>query len=84
MWIYSYQYWGFLLCSCNAKVKSEYVLLEEFAWETILPEEKTDKDTVIETIIEEAKTEESYTITELSEGDEFIVNGVTVKAEMRK
>ena len=27
-------------------------------YETILPEEKTDKDTVIETIIEEAKTEE--------------------------
>ena len=27
-------------------------------YETILPEEKTDKDTVVETIIEEAKTEE--------------------------
>ena len=27
-------------------------------YETILPEEKTDKDTVIETIVEEAKTEE--------------------------
>lgn len=27
-------------------------------YETILPEEKTDKDTVIETVIEEAKTEE--------------------------
>lgn len=34
----------------NENAKPEY--------ETILPEEKTDKDTVIETIVEEAKTEE--------------------------
>ena len=40
---------------------TEIYLLNETAepeYETILPEEKTDKDTVIETIIEEAKTEE--------------------------
>ena len=40
---------------------TEIYLVNETAepeYETILPEEKTDKDTVIETIIEEAKTEE--------------------------
>ena len=40
---------------------TEIYLINETAepeYETILPEEKTDKDTVIETIIEEAKTEE--------------------------
>ena len=42
------------------------------------------KTVALESYSEEAKTEESYTITELSEGDEFIVNGVIVKAEMRK
>ncbi len=31
---------------------------EEPQYETILPEEKTEKDTVIETVVEEAKTEE--------------------------
>ncbi len=40
---------------------TEIYLVNETAepeYETILPEEKTDKDTVIETIIEDAKTEE--------------------------
>ncbi len=40
---------------------TEIYLVNETAepeYETILPEEKTDKDTVIETIVEEAKTEE--------------------------
>ena len=40
---------------------TELYLVNETAepeYETILPEEKTDKDTVIETIIEDAKTEE--------------------------
>ena len=40
---------------------TEIYLVNETAepeYETILPEEKTDKDTIIETIIEEAKTEE--------------------------
>ena len=40
---------------------TEIYLVNETAepeYETIIPEEKTDKDTVIETIIEEAKTEE--------------------------
>ena len=40
---------------------TEIYLVNETAepeYDTILPEEKTDKDTVIETIIEEAKTEE--------------------------
>ncbi len=40
---------------------TEIYLVNETAepeYETILPEEKTDKDTVIETVIEEAKTEE--------------------------
>ncbi|WP_455190111.1 molecular chaperone HtpG [Eubacterium ramulus] len=40
---------------------TEIYLVNETAepeYETILPDEKTDKDTVIETIIEEAKTEE--------------------------
>jgi molecular chaperone HtpG len=41
---------------------TEIFLVNETAepeYETILPEEKTEKDTVIETIIEEAKTEET-------------------------
>lgn len=42
------------------------------------------KTTALESITESSKSEESYTITELSEGDEFIVNGVIVKAEMRR
>ena len=40
---------------------TEIFLINENAepqYETILPEEKTDKDVVVETIIEEAKTEE--------------------------
>ena len=44
-----------------AFMPTEIYLVNETAepeYETILPEEKTDKDTVIETIIEEAKTEE--------------------------
>ena len=43
---------------------TEIYLVNETAepeYETILPEEKTDKDTVIETIIEDAKTEEKET-----------------------
>ncbi|WP_455194011.1 molecular chaperone HtpG [Eubacterium ramulus] len=51
---------------------TEIYLVNETAepeYETILPEEKTDKDTVIETIIEEAKTEEK----ENENGDKEIV-----------
>ena len=45
---------------CSFMPTSIYVSKEnaEPEYETILPEEKTDKDTVVETIIEEAKTEE--------------------------
>ncbi|MDE6312329.1 MAG: molecular chaperone HtpG [Lachnospiraceae bacterium] len=45
---------------CSFMPTAIYVSKEnaEPEYETILPEEKTDKDTVVETIIEEAKTEE--------------------------
>ncbi len=45
---------------CSFMPTAIYVEKEnaEPEYETILPEEKTDKDTVVETIIEEAKTEE--------------------------
>lgn len=45
---------------CSFMPTAIYVAKEntEPEYETILPEEKTDKDTVVETIIEEAKTEE--------------------------
>ena len=45
---------------CSFRPTEIYLVNEtaEPEYETILPEEKTDKDTVIETIIEEAKTEE--------------------------
>lgn len=48
-------------------------------YETILPEEKTDKDTVIETIIEEAKTEER----ENEDGEKEIVE-ISPKQEKLK
>ncbi|RDU23977.1 molecular chaperone HtpG [Anaerosacchariphilus polymeriproducens] len=48
-------------------------------YETILPEEKTDKDTVIETIIEEAKTEEK----ENENGEKEIVE-ISPKTEKLK
>lgn len=61
---------------------TEIYLVNETAepeYETILPEEKTDKDTVIETIIEEAKTEEK----ENENGEKEIVE-ISPKTEKLK
>ncbi len=61
---------------------TEIFLINETAepeYETILPEEKTDKDTVIETIIEEAKTEEK----ENENGEKEIVE-ISPKTEKLK
>jgi molecular chaperone HtpG len=61
---------------------TEIYLINETAepeYETILPEEKTEKDTVIETIIEEAKTEEK----ENENGEKEIVE-ISPKTEKLK
>ncbi|RDY30858.1 molecular chaperone HtpG [Lachnotalea glycerini] len=61
---------------------TEIFLVNETAepeYETILPEEKTEKDTVIETIIEEAKTEEK----ENENGEKEIVE-ISPKTEKLK
>lgn len=61
---------------------TEIFLINEGAepeYETILPEEKTDKDTVIETVIEEAKTEEK----ENENGEKEIVE-ISPKTEKLK